>query len=292
MTLIPKEMFRDDSHDNQAFPDYVTEHLTENELNECVKNNLENHDLCMHSIISHIQYCKEKQLDYAIEAAEQICLNIDIPYYYKKDALEYLIEIKNDINYSYINNRFLETNDEELLNAIVQTTASNNNPELAKKLESYNSTNPDKTKFLIPLINMQSKYALEVYYSLAKDKMTLPDYDVEVSSLTETISNTKHLELMPQIIKLKDLLFSKGFKDKSTFGLQNSLWKALRNIADNNSSTVICELKKCLDNPQISDGEKAFCYNIIEEINNSMNYRLDIAWSIKNIKKFIKAHRI
>lgn len=292
MTLIPKEMFRDDSHDNQAFPDYISVHLTETELNRCVKNNLENCDLCMHSIISHIQYCKEKHLNYAIKAAEQICLNVDIPYYYKKDALEYLIDIKNDINYNYICDRFLETNDEELLNAMIQVASSENNFRLIKKLEAYNSTNPDKTKFLIPLINMQSSYALEVYYSLAKIKLTLPDYNVEVSSLTEAISNVKYLELMPQIIKLKDLLFFDGFKDKSTFGLQHSLWKALRNIADNNSSTVICELNKCLDNPKISAEEKAFCNNIIEEINKNMNYRLDKAWSIKEIKKFLKFHRV
>ena len=291
MTLIPKEMFKDDSHDNQAFPDYISVHLTETELNECVKNNLENCDLCIHSIISHIQYCKIKHLNYAIKAAEQICLNVDIPYYYKKDALEYLIDIKNDINYNYICDRFLETNDEDLLNAMIQVAASETNFRLIKKLETYNSKNPDKTKFLIPLINMQSSYALEEYYSLAKEKKTLPDYDVEVSEITEAISNIKYVELLPQIIKLKDLLFSDNFKDKNTFGLQNSLWKALRNIADNNSSTVICELNKCLDNPQISAEEKAFCNNIIDEINKNMDYRLDIAWSLRDIKRFLKAHR-
>ena len=138
---------------------------------------------------------------------------------------------------------------------------------------------------------MQSSYALEEYYSLAKEKMTLPDYDVEVSEITEAISNIKYVELLPQIIKLKDLLFSDNFKDKNTFVLQNSLWKALRNIADNNSSTVICELNKCLDNPQISAEEKAFCNNIIDEINKNMDYRLDIAWSLRDIKRFLKAHR-
>ena len=292
MAMIPKELFRDESHDNQAFPQYITEHLAENELNECVKANLENEALSMHAKISHIQYCKEKHLDYAIDAAEQLCLNAGIPDYYKKEALEYLIDIKKDINFDYICNKFLGTNDEKLLNAMIQVASSENNLQLIKKLEDYNSISTDKTIFLIPLINMQSSYALEAYYSLAKEKMTLPDYDVEVSSLTEAISNVKYLELMPQIIKLKDLLFSDGFKDKSTFGLQNSLWKALRNIADNNSSAVICELNKCLDNPQISAEEKAFCNNIIEEINISMKYRLDIAWNIRDIKRFLKAHRV
>ena len=39
-------------------------------------------------------------------------------------------------------------------------------------------------------------------------------------------------------------------------------------------------------------GCKAFCNNIIEEINISMKYRLDIAWSIRDIKRFLKAHRV
>ena len=292
MTMIPKDLFGDESHDNQAFPQYITEHLTEKELNECVKNNLNNETLSIHTKIGHIQYCKEKHLDYAIDAAEEICLIAEIPYYHKKDAIEYLIEIKHDNHYDYIYSKFLEIDDEELLNSLIQTTEYDNNIRLIKKLETYNSINPDKTKFLIPLINMQSSYALEVYYSLAKKKMSLPDYDVGVSEITEAISNIKYVELLPQIIKLKDLLFSDNFKDKSTFGLQNSLWKALRNIADNNSSTVICELNKCLDNPQISAEEKAFCNNIIEEINISMKYRLDIAWNIRDIKRFLKAHRV
>ena len=93
------------------------------------------------------------------------------------------------------------------------------------------------------------------------------------------------------LLKLKDLLFSDGFRDKNTFGLKNSIWKALRNIADNNSDNVISELQNSLKSLDISDEEKEFCNNIIDEIEKSINYRLDKAWRLRDIKKFVAEHK-
>lgn len=292
MTRIPNAIFNDDSHDNQPFPKYITEHLNESELNECVRNNLESNSLCTCSIINHINYCKEKMLDFAIDAAEAICLNVNIPDFYKKDALEYLIAIKHDdeCHYNYIYNKFLETDDIKLLNALIQTTMADNNIKLVEKLELHNSKSPDKTTFLIPLINMQSNYALQLYYTLAKEKMTLPDYNVDFSEITDAISNVKSIDLLPNLLQLKDLIFLKGFKDKENFGLRSSLWKSFRNISDNNPDHVIDKLQECLQKPDISDDEKSFCNSVIAEIESSKKYRADKAWNLREIKKFLKEH--
>lgn len=292
MTRIPKAIFKEDSHDNQPFPKYITEHLNESELNECVRNNLESNSLCTCSIINHINYCKEKMLDYAIDAAEAICLNVDIPDFYKKDALEYLIAIKHDdeCHYNYIYNKFLETDDIKLLNALIQTTMADTNIRLVEKLENHNSKSPDKTTFLIPLINMQSEYALQLYYTLAKEKMTLPDYNVDSSEITDAISNVKSIDLLPNLLQLKDLIFLKGFKDKENFGLRSSLWKSFRNISDNSPDHVIDKLQECLQKPDISDDEKSFCNSVIAEIESSKKYRADKAWNLREIKKFLKEH--
>ena len=71
-----------------------------------------------------------------------------------------------------------------------------------------------------------------------------------------------------------------------------SIWKALRNIADNYSEKVLEELRDGLNNPGISDREKSFCNNMISEIESSINCRLDMAWDLPNIKRFLKTHRV
>lgn len=294
MTIIPEILFERNSAEHLPFPAYITKHLKENELTECVKKNLKVEKLCTLSTISHIRYCTENKLDYAVEAAEGICFNKQIPSYYKNDALKYLIEIKQDDkkHYRYIYDRFLGTNDEELVTALIQVTSHAHEKRLRERLELLNSHDSNKTKYLSALINMQSNYALQVYYVLAEERMTLPDYESGISSITESISNIVSIDALTWIFKLKDLMLKDGFKDKEDFGLHNSIWKALRNISDNHSAEVLKQLRDDLSDPEIGDRQKAFCNNMILEIESSVRCRMDVAWELSKIKAFLKRQRM
>ena len=73
-------------------------------MDECIKDNLINRNLCSYSIVEHIAYCKDNMLDYALSAAEELCL---ADWAYSSDkliALEYIDMLKNDNanDYSYI----------------------------------------------------------------------------------------------------------------------------------------------------------------------------------------------
>ena len=83
-----------------------------------------------------------------------------------------------------------------------------------------------------------------------------------------------------------------GFKDKEDFGLHNSIWKALRNISDNHSAEVLKQLRDDLSDPEIGDRQKAFCNNMILEIESSVRCRMDVAWELSKIKAFLKRQRM
>lgn len=292
LTKIPQRIIC--HNDRSIFSEYIARHLSADELQECVRINLQNNLLFTMSVIEHIEYCTEYNLDFAFEAAKDICLNPLIQSYNKEKALRYIAQIKNDSQneYDYIYSTFLDIDDVNLIEAIIRTTISGKNKKLTQRLESLNYKSEDKTKYLAELITLQSKYGLERYYELAKNKMGLPDSDDQVSHITEEIYKINSPELIDILVQLKDLTFSNGFIDKSHFGLQNSIWNAFRNIADKNADLVIQKLSVCLKNPTIIDKDKALCNSIINEIKYKDAKQQDFPWTATETRLFIKRHDI
>lgn len=295
LTVLPKHLF-DKVYDNDCiFSEYITENLSNEELFECVKYNINNHTLRLSSQIEHIKFCKQHNKNYALKLAKQICFDPQIDEYDKRVALEYFDAIFKDSenNYKYIYSMFLETNDEKLLNAIVDVTIRGNSPLLIKRLEEENKKSDNKEKYLTELIKLQSQYGLKRYYEIAKEKMSIPDYNNKNQYITtEIISEISSVELIPILIELKDLLFTEGFEDVKFFGLYNSLLHAFQNIAIEHNDEVIHALGECTQNPNITPNDKAFCNRLISDIEMQVKNRKDIPWTIKKIKIFLKEHEL
>lgn len=291
LTVVPRYLFDRNYSDERIFSNYITTHLTFDELCECVKNNIENRSLCLWSKMEHIKFCKENKLPYALQLAEEICLNPKIDSYNKYIVLEYIAIIKDDEKngYDYIYSNFLASEDENLLNAIIDVTMSIQSPRLVLRLEEININSDNKDKYLLQLIKLQSKLGLQRYYEIAEEKMKTPDYSEDnYTALTEAISQIDRLELLPLLIQLQDLLFTEDFVDHSPFGLHNSLSKALINTAKKHDEAVFEALEKCLNKENIAPRERSFCNFIIINIENACKQKNDTPWSIQKIKHFLK----
>lgn len=295
LTLLPKHFFYK-SHDNDCiFSEYIMQNLSDEKLLECIQYNINNYTLRLSSQIEHIKFCKQHNKNYALKLAKHICFDPQIDEYYKNIALEYLDTIFKDSenNYKYIYSKFLETNDEKLLNAIVSLTIRSNSPLLIKRLEEENKKSDNKEKYLAELINLQSEYGLKMYFEIAKEKMSIPNCENQnYCKPTEAISKINSVELIPILMKLKDLLFSEGFKDIEYFGLYNSLLHAFQNIAIEHSDEVIAALKESVQNPNVIPNDKAFSNRLISDIEMQVKNRKDIPWSVKKIKIFLKEREL
>lgn len=292
LTLLPKHFFYKSNNNDCIFSEYIMQNLSDEKLLECVQYNINNYTLRLSSQIEYIKFCQQHCKDYALKLAEHICFDSQIDEYYKRIALEYFDTIFKDSenNYKHIYSKFLETDDEKLLNAIVSLTILSNNPLLIKRLEEENKKSDNKEKYLAELIKLQSQYGLKMYYEIAKRKMSIPDYNNPIA--TEIISEISSVELLPVLIELKNLLFSEGFKDAKYFGLYNSLLHAFQNIAIEYNNEVITALKESVQNPNVIPNDKAFSNRLISDIEMQIKNRKDIPWNVKKIKIFLKEHEL
>lgn len=289
LTCVPSLFFGNDTNEKH-FSKYIQNRLTKDELVECVRYNLNNRKLCTYSIVEHIEFCIENNLNYALSTAEELCLAEGVFSGYKITALKYIIKIKNDDsnNYKYIYDKFLNTEDESLIEALINLTADKAAPIFRQRLEELNKHDQNKKKYLKTLIKMQSEYALKAYFEYISQHMSIPELiDIDID-ITNEIRNIKSVDLLPTLIHIKNKLFEEGFKDKQVFGLQNSLYYALLNIADNESSKVIESLQNCLKEPKINDQDKAFCNSILNSIADLLERKDDEPWPLRKTKRWLK----
>lgn len=163
LTAVPSIFFGNEQC-NKNLSQYIQDKIEKDDLIECVRYNLNNRKLCTYSMVEHIEFCMENDLDFALSKAEELCLTEGVFSGYKTTALEYIIKIKNDDsnNYEYIYDRFLDTEDEDLIEALITLTADNAAPRFMQRLEELNEQDEDKSKYLrtlIKILNVTNGYA-------------------------------------------------------------------------------------------------------------------------------------
>ena len=113
--------------------------------------------------------------------------------------------------------------------------------------------------------------------------------DSVLDPIIESISCVNDIEVLNELGNLRILLFTPGFQDKTEFRLSNSLYKAYQSLATIDYATVKEHLENALKIKGISEPEISFCNTLIMDIEYAKNRNNDIAWSISEIKDFIKA---
>ena len=83
-------------------------------------------------------------------------------------------------------------------------------------------------------------------------------------------------------------MFTPGFNDKDSFGLQHSLYKAYENLAEIDYELVKKHLEDGLKNETITESDKCFCNTLLLDITNKQKRQRDRVWTIGEIKAFIE----
>ena len=285
--LVPSFIIDHNTTAYYKFSEYITNHMTNDELQLAVIQNISTTKMCFDAAHTHLDYCKEHNLNNGVDLAISLISNKTASEFVKRAAFEYLLAFK-EIDYLY--EKYLDSKDTVVFKCLVETTSALKHPLLKSKLESLNRDSENKTEYLSLLISMNSKYGLQVYYSEAKSKMEIlggtnaGDY----SPLNEAISTVSDVELLPELLLLQELVFTEGFKDKSHFGLYNSIYHAYQNIAKANYEKVYTWLSERLTISTISHEEKCFCNTLLDEISQSYAMYIDKPWDIREITSFIK----
>ena len=292
MLFVSPWFFRSKYNDipSDGVPLYLTNHLSDSDIKNKIKHNLAEEKLCLDVIDMYIQYCKNNEYDWAITAAEAICSNPDSGSWRKRSAIEYLGIIKGN---EYIHDKYLNTDDRELMDCIISVTFNHNNSRLKDRLEELNRSSQDGKDYLTTLIMLNSRHGLRRYYEIAKADMKATDMndDMCIDSTLDAISDIFDPNLLDELENLRILLFTPGFQDKGDFGLHNSLYKAYQNVANTDFIAVKGHLEDALNHEDISDEEKSFCYSVLSDIEFTHSQQSDVAWTVKQIKEFFASHK-
>ena len=290
MLLVPYHFFqRNEDNQHGRFPKYVLDKLNENELENQIRYNLANEEMCSDVIDMHIQYCQDNNLDWGVELAEKICMQGEFNRYCKQKCIEYLLQIKG---YEYVYDKFLSIADKEMLLVIINLTLKYRDERLKNRLEILSKASEDGKDYISTLIRLNSRYALQRYYEIISKDMKSTDIenDSYVDSTIEAISSVNDATLIDVLGALRVLLFTPGFKDREHFGLQESLYKAYENISQVDYELVKEHLEEGLKNINRTEADKSFCNTLILDLTNKLKRQRDRAWTIREIQNFIKTH--
>jgi hypothetical protein len=287
MLLLPSYMFFHKENDyNLVVPLYLANHLSTKEISDQIKNNLQNVELIGDNAYSHIRFCLENNLDYAIDLAITSFLDSEVCEIHRRTAFDYLLQLNGT---QYIYDTFLPSSDSVLLQIIAEQLAAEQNNELELCLIEQNKNSDDAFLFMKSLIVMNSEYGIEKYYLLAKENHSIPDYSERgnLGSLTEAIKVVKQLKLLPHLYSLLLLLFTPDFRDADSFGLFNSLYSAFKNIAEADFGTVRNMLSDVLENSSEGSNIRAFCNPLLDEIVMLHSMKSDVPWSVRDVCEFL-----
>ena len=287
MLFVPYHFFeRKDDNPYGKFPKYVLSKLTTVELQNQIQQNLANETMCSDTIEMHIQYCKDNNLDWGVELAEKICLQ-ESQKNCRQKCIEYLEQMRG---YDYLYNLLLPIADKDMLETIINLTLKYRDPRLKDKLETLCQNSEDGQAYLSTLIHLNSRYALHRYYEIISETMQSTNIknDSFIDSTIEAISTVKDISLIDELGALRILLFTPGFKDNTTFSLQNSLYKAYMNLAQDNYELVKKHLEQSLGIDNIIESDKSFCNTLLLDIANNHKRKRDRAWTIGEIQVFFE----
>ena len=287
---IPNIYFDNEGKDPQHFASYVTSHLSDGDIREQVQKNIFARNLCLLSAREHLQYCLQNKLDFAFEYAREVCVRTEGEFDIRDTALQYLINMGG---HDYVFDLFLDTTDDELFKCLVYATRDIQNSRLVEKLEAKNAESSDCTLYLPRLIRMQSKYALQTLCELLEEKMSVIRCrsDESTETITHDLEAIHDPLLLPELARLQAIRFKPGFQDNGFFTMYETLRRAFVNVARNDYQAVIAHLKSSSAEATPGSDEQFFCNSLLDELRQTNAINLDVAWTIRQIRRYFQQHR-
>lgn len=268
--LIPSFLFGES--DPTAFPQYLLDHIPEEEMEKLVLHNIRNEELREGVAAAHLNYCTEHRLYGAKDFAKSFLSTAESEGY-RYSALNYISELYGiDVLLDEVVP--LCNNERFLLDVAYHIPLHISTPMLDGKLESTLKQNP--TTHLVELmIRRNHKSALEWYYEQAERLKTLPDMTEGsmVPSITESIRYVNSIELIDVVIKLLRLINQPDFADKDLSGLRDACWKSIINMASLHYDEVKTALT--IEKNQTSDNQRLTCIDLLQRIEELYQFSID-----------------
>jgi hypothetical protein len=196
-----------------------------------ILNNLKNKELLGDILENHIQFCIENNIYENIEEIYNYFFSEKLSNFTKSKCFEYLIKSKKT---KYISNLFKKVNnfDGDLWNHISNVLSQNMNKNVLKILTRLlKKSNNDNIKMFIycEMIKRNIYLGVKEYYKWMKlNKKTYSD------DLNGSIKNIKGLRFIIINLKMLQLTFNKGFKDRRFSSLYNNVSSSIVLIGKKN----------------------------------------------------------
>lgn len=273
--------------------DFVMQNIYDkNALRKKIIYNIKNKKLDPEAAQTHILYCENEELQEGVDIAVSLFKNTSDEAKWRKNCTaDYLIVVKGE---GFVNNLVDDTIDNDFLKYLSHKIKDENDKIIAIMVKR-NNTSEDQLLFLSELLRLNNRYALEMYYELAKEANALPDLLPEgshIEPITMSIREINDISLSDVIISLFKLCFSVGFKDKESFGLRGSLDTVINNLIQV-EKFKIKEMLTILIN-DCPDNEKlvSTCYWYLKNIDRLIDVSSDTPWSIEATLAFLESRRL
>ena len=240
MLTIPFHIWDKEAYN--SIPNYITSHLTHENLKKCIIHNIKNNLWNSLTAPQYINFCIDNKIREVKQQIIEFLFDSECNFFGINSGVEYLTKL---FGYEEIEQFVLPRCDEyELLTSIAYHTPFNIQCDLLeeKMIKAYRISNNQKW---LPLLILRSNVeALEEYYQLASSLNQIPDMTEgsQVPYIADAFRSINKPKALPILVKLMQLTFNPGFRDKEFFGLYSGCWDAIINIAKRNHEEVFSYL--------------------------------------------------
>ena len=283
MLLIDPYLFGDEKKES-IFADYITKRLDDYALRQQVCKNLTDRKVKGNLAEPYFEYCSRNDMEDALELADTIFKDCEYREWLRNKALDYITKIRD---FNYVIERYLKDADSTMLYLMVDKFNEYKDKRLIQRMIVENQASADGFTFLKKLIEAESEFALKRYYRMAEEKNAVPDLNQDVCEITEAVGEISEKKNLDILMKLVLLQYREGFQDKRYFGLYNSTYKALKNIAQNNPLEVMQYLKKVKQDNYENLEIRSYCSHLLMEIEVEYFNSEDKPWTIKQVREYV-----
>lgn len=288
MLVVPSFFFGQENNED-AFPSYITQRVDESKIKKEIIHNLNTNNKSIKGTLAetYIKYCTKNKIEEAYGLANEIVKDSEYTEWIRRQALEYIVDIKG---YKLVIKNYLDDADKVLLDIIIESLYKYKDEQVINKMIECNKDSKDGVAYLKMLILSESPYGLQKYYTLAKEQNQIPDLgtDTNISELTEAIGDVSDVNNLDSVTNLAMLACCTDFKDKKYFGLRNSTYKSINNMAQENPELVINHLEKKSSSHKDDLEFVGFCNQLIDDIKFEMYNQKDLPWTLEEVKRYVQ----
>lgn len=282
MTKLYDFFFAEEEGTNQKYA-YLESYLTADKIKDQLVKDVANGQLNPHVLRDHLCYLKKQQCDDLLIEATKVCQSEKKDLLLRREALDYVYQLAGE---EYVCEEIVPNSDGEFLLEIQNMCKKVPRKIIRDAMEKQFVQAPDM-HLLGNLITLQSPTAVEYYTKLVMQKNQVPKMNL-VPDSTEAIGTLKDPELLPQLERLMQVMFTEGFKDGEFYTLAGSLDKAFVSCGIFEPQKVKEILERQVQMKPENDSCIRWCNQVAEDLKFALLKSKDAPISLERVIKIMK----